>query len=190
MTLEANTTLWLLPSDPRYGMIPIPVRIVSIKSKVAQLDRDGYELDRYSMEVSAAPFGVIGRCYSTLKEAQEAGWKRDVWRRLRSELINAWNPPSDVDTDQLIWAGHLIGVNSFRDVVGFQIVNLEGKVIHGTDEDPFQLASNDVLIGSALDTAKEWIANKDYTLHAYFDRDLKAYRVVRELSLPDPIPAP
>ena len=72
-----------------------------------------------------------------------------------------------------------------REFIGFQITDLEGRNIKGTEEDPFQLEASHVLKDAAVLTAKEWAADSDYLVVEVFRDGIDEPVFVDEISTGD-----
>jgi hypothetical protein len=77
-------------------------------------------------------------------------------------------------------------------VIGWQIVNEDGYNIHGDDEDPFGLASYEVMTGGAVATAITWAAaNPGYSVVPVREGLVEEPSFVASVSeRPAPAPAP
>lgn len=82
-------------------------------------------------------------------------------------ILGPDNKPVEIwNRDEERTADHYDGKFDFADwlssasksQIGWQIVNAEGYNIHGEEDDPFGMNSFDVLVGDAVDTARQWAA--------------------------------
>jgi hypothetical protein len=72
-----------------------------------------------------------------------------------------------------------------RRQLGWQIVNVDGFSIHGDHDDPFHLMSFEILVGDAVETAKNWaLMNAGYSVTPVFEGDIEEPGYVPFLSLP------
>jgi hypothetical protein len=104
------------------------------------------------------------------------------------QAVSAWNrhSPKSVKDFADFDFGKYLGDDAerkARKLIGFQITNLAGENIHGTDEDPFQLTSVEVLTDAAVLTAKGWAVDKEFLVTEVFGGDIEEPSFVSNISL-------
>lgn len=98
-------------------------------------------------------------------------------------VVYAWNrdEPRDIEA----YADFKLEGTATRKVLGWQIVNSEGINIHGEEDDPFSLASFEILTGDALEAAQQWVAeNPGYRVKEAFAGDIEEPSVISSVSAP------
>lgn len=69
-------------------------------------------------------------------------------------------------------------------VIGFQITDEACICIHGTDEDPFDLNADAILVGEAVIAAKAWAADRGYLVSEVYSQNAGDYERVEALQVP------
>ncbi|NTF17455.1 hypothetical protein G6L37_03410 [Agrobacterium rubi] len=106
------------------------------------------------------------------------------------KVVSVWNrhglrsPEHFADFDFTDYLDRVEKRKAIR-LIGFQITNLEREIIHGTNDDPFNLAPDEVLTGAAVLTAKGWAADRDYLVAEVFSARADDYVLVSDISLRD-----
>ncbi|MCV9964090.1 hypothetical protein OIU34_19600 [Pararhizobium sp. BT-229] len=108
-------------------------------------------------------------------------------------VIYAWN--RDEPRDVAAYADFKISGTGTRKLLGWQIVDADGLNIHGEENDPFGLASFEILSGDAVEQARAWVAeNPGYKVVEAFAGDIEEPSVISRLpgraSTPTAKPAP
>lgn len=108
-------------------------------------------------------------------------WEDDILI-LDSEgsVIYAWN--RDEPRDVAAYADFAISGNGTRKLLGWQIVDAEGLNIHGEENDPFGLASFEILSDDAADQARQWVAeNPGFKVVEAFAGDIEEPSVISRI---------
>ncbi|MDW9481746.1 hypothetical protein GOB57_24160 [Sinorhizobium meliloti] len=88
-------------------------------------------------------------------------------------VIYAWN--RDEPRDVAAFAGFKISGTGTRKRLGWQIVNADGYNIHGEEDDPFGLASFEILADDTVKSARQWVAeNPGYQVVEAFAGDIES----------------
>lgn len=96
-------------------------------------------------------------------------------------VIYAWN--RDEPRDVAAYADFSISATGTRKLLGWQIVDAEGLNIHGEENDPFGLASFEILSGEAVEQARQWVAeNPGFKVVEAFAGDIEEPSVVSRVS--------
>jgi hypothetical protein len=108
-------------------------------------------------------------------------------------VVYVWN--RDEPRDVAAYADFDSSNMGTRKVLGWQIVDAAGLNIHGEENDPFGLASFEILSDQAVEQARAWVAdNPTFKLAEAFAGDIDEPSVISRISgrakAPTAVPAP
>ncbi|MCZ7862416.1 hypothetical protein O9X98_13665 [Agrobacterium salinitolerans] len=96
-------------------------------------------------------------------------------------VIFVWN--RDEPRDVAEYADFVITGTGTRKLLGWQIVDAEGLNIHGEENDPFGLASFEILSDDAAEQARQWVAeNPGFKVVEAFAGDIEEPSVISRIS--------
>lgn len=92
-------------------------------------------------------------------------------------VVRSWSPAGGYQST--------IDFDGATDIIGAQVIGPDGYNIHGQEDDPFELASFEVLTDNAIKTARNWASDHPgYAVVPVFEGDVENPSFVSEVSRP------